>query len=149
MTQRRPLFFVMTHETFQPHEQDFIKFHGRYWAEAIGTRIPDVADAVNQVEARIEHSRWITDCPAPGCGFAMIASKITPFFICWECGSVLNGMNWHRVDFPPDHVEIEAVLLLRPMAINRNWGSRQGVDITFQTLEELEQENRDNGLDVP
>ena len=138
---RRPLFVIQVHEDHQPHQRDLLAFVRPYWVDAIGTPLPDTADAVNDLEATINHSRWVVDCPVVGCGFAMMVSKNAPLFICWECGSLVNGGNWYNVVFPPNAAALEAVLLLRPAIPTRNW-------IASETLADLKAENEANGIPV-
>ena len=62
--------------------------------------------------ARINHNRWLTDCP---CGSAQIVSPTDPRMACTEC-----GLGWRTLTFPedPDAVE-ESISHLLPH--ERNW----------------------------
>lgn len=88
--------------------------------------------------ARVNHGRWIIDCPF-GCGGAEMLDDSRPTFFCCECR---NAATYHRpvVVVVPDNREfIEAVLLRRPEYPTRNW--RPG-----ETIADLEAENTARGL---
>lgn len=89
---------------------------------------------VDFVMARVDQGRWITDCPNnPRCpGAERVRMNVS--FVCGLCNA---GPLW--VVFPPDLVEIEAELIKRPDAVNRNW--RPG-----ETLEGLRHENSEHGV---
>ncbi len=74
-----------------------------------------------KAHARIEHGRWIVDCPF-GCGGAQLASKLHPQFFCVDClhRDRAEGL-WVAVVFPKNTDAIEAELVLRPHPVNRNW----------------------------
>ncbi len=96
------------------------------------SRLPDVA--VNFVVARVDHGRWLADCPRqPLCPGA----ERVRFNISFVCGLCKLGPLW--VVFPPDREEIEVELIKRPMAANRNW--RPG-----ETLAGLQRENAQHGV---
>lgn len=86
-----------------------------------------------QVEARIEHGRWIACCPNCRTG-----SRTHPEWglgCCGECGCIFR-----RVTFPPNVAEIERVLLRRPLRWTQNW-------LPGETLADLERENANHGLE--
>lgn len=108
-----------------------------------GTRVPgfwtrldvdppdhDELHPVLIAEAFINDGRWIVQC---ACGSAQLANKAVERFFCVECAGEASGGKWVRVVFPPDAVEIEAVLARRPTP-NQNW--RPG-----EAVEHLEMEN--------
>ena len=134
--------YIVHHEHFQPH-RGFVNFIQEYWGRAGLGRVPPLGNVQGEVSARINEGRWLADCPA-GCGGALIVTMQPALFICVECGSTENGGNWYTVRLPPNKVAIEAVLLLRPAsrpdhATTRNW-------IPGETVAQLKQENRDQGL---
>lgn len=62
--------------------------------------------------ARINHSRWVADCP---CGSAQVVSPADPRMACPECGA-----GWLTVTFPTDPDAAEAAVAdLLPS--ERNW----------------------------
>lgn len=85
-------------------------------------------------EARLEHGRWIVDCPL-GCGGAQFASKAHKKFFCVDClhrgpneeGSKAEG-RWVRVKFPRDLDDIEEEILLRKKDQHRNWKPGESID---------------------
>ena len=90
------------------------------------------------VQARINHGRWIVDCPTPGCNSAMLASLKERRYACPDCGK-----GWWRVVFPDRRVDIEDLLLRRPLIAqlpsSRNWE-------VAETVADLERENRERGV---
>jgi hypothetical protein len=90
------------------------------------------------VLAEVVHSRWLVRCP-----YCPSASRVTvedPRFFCTFCGN--DGEGWHRVEFPADREQIEAVLSARPLTQTRNWRPHETVD-------DLAAENRQHGIGVP
>lgn len=88
--------------------------------------------------AFISHGRWVVGCL--DCSSAELACLTDPRFMCAECANVGNDHLFRRVIFPPNRAEIEAALLLRPVA-NRNW-------MPPETLEDLLAENAEHHLGV-
>ncbi|MFF5004690.1 hypothetical protein ACFY3G_17890 [Streptomyces phaeochromogenes] len=62
--------------------------------------------------ARINHNRWISDCP---CGSAQVVTPADPRFACTEC-----GYGWLRLVFPEDPAAVEASLA-EQLPHLRNW----------------------------
>lgn len=93
------------------------------------------------IAARINHGRWIMDCPY--CSGAEMVDPDDKRFFCLHCFMEENLNKPRPVTFPPkpQRLAIERVLLLRPLKINRNW-------FPGETIAELKQENIDNGLEV-
>lgn len=89
-----------------------------------------------EVRARLEHGRWIADCPA--CNGAEVVSRQAREFYCLSCGNAASGGQPMRVVFPRDRAKIEAVLEMRA-GCNQHW--RPG-----DTVEELRALNRAHGL---
>lgn len=50
--------------------------------------------------ARINHNRWVSDCP---CGSAQVVSPTDPRMACTEC-----GLGWRPLTFPEDPAAVEA-----------------------------------------
>src|SRR5688572_3206237 len=65
--------------------------------------------ARGEVAARINASRWIADCPLPGCGEAVHTARGLPFF-CPNCLNVTNGGYAYQVIFPARQDMIEMIL---------------------------------------
>lgn len=65
-----------------------------------------------QAYARINHNRWVADCP---CGSAQIVSPADPRMACPECGA-----GWVRLVFPADPVAAEASVA-DELPHERNW----------------------------
>ena len=84
----------------------------------------------NPILARVNHGRWIADCP--DCAGAELA-RDGRLFICHNCSS-----GPHQVIFPAEREVIELLLSWRP-EINRNWE-------VGETVENLERENKEHGV---
>lgn len=82
--------------------------------------------------ARVEHGRWLADCP---CGSGVAVHPEWPNAGCLECG------RWWPVVLPSDWKVIEDVLIARPQALNRGW-------LIGETVEKLEAENEQRGLPI-
>lgn len=66
----------------------------------------------HRIYARINHGRWVADCP---CGSAQVVTPIDPRMACTECGA-----GWFALVFPEDPEAAEAeVTELLPH--ERNW----------------------------
>ena len=88
------------------------------------------------LDARIEHARWIVDCP--NCGNAEFAFE-DKLFACSTCkNSDINGQI-RKVKMPNERKKIEDILSKRKI-INRHW--------TNETVEKLQSEN-DSNPDIP
>jgi ribosomal protein L37AE/L43A len=105
---------------------------------------PTAGNTSGEVAARINHGRWLVDCP--GCNSALVVDLSQPVFMCVECGNAGNEGKWFTVAVPRNRAAIEAELLKRPIngrnsasAINRNWEPGE-------TVATLKQENIDHGV---
>ncbi len=78
---------------------------------------------------RVEHGRWIADCP---CGAGVATHPEWTHAGCLECG------RWWPRTVPVRWREIEEVLIVRTRAVNRNWRT--------ESVEQLEAENVSRGL---
>lgn len=94
--------------------------------------------AQGTVYARINASRWIVDCPLPGCAEAVHTAPGLPFF-CPNCLNAGNGGRAYQVAFPPEIGRIEQVLSERPLPSTRNWARGE-------SIEQLHYENRQHNL---
>ena len=106
---------------------------------------PEGANIVGELPARVNHGRWLIDCPH--CRAAQVAEFENPVFMCVECANGGNNGHWYAVAIPGNYQEIETVLLARPMGVNpadsptRNWEPGE-------TVETLLAENQHNGIEV-
>lgn len=100
-------------------------------------------------EARINHGRWLAECPQ-GDGGALVVSQEAPIFMCPSCWNAEHGGRWIRVKFPApkEKAQIEAALLQRPRTgrgaegiAHRNWEPGESVAA-------LRRENRAHGIGV-
>ncbi len=89
------------------------------------------------LEARIEHSRYVVDCP--NCNSAEFAFEDN-LFLCSMCNNSDIGGKLRKVKMPKDRKEIEAILSKRQIK-NRHW-------IPSQTIKDLENENIIHALEV-
>lgn len=112
-----------------------LKEKRHHHGEAMGTRTG------TPVEARIDHSRWIADCPF--CIHAEIVDYDNKRFFCLNCGMEHNGHRPLPVKFPPkpQREKIERLLCLRPLENTRNWEPGQ-------TAQEIRDKNSEYGLEV-
>tara|TARA_Y100000310_G_C20569906_1_gene757461 strand:+ start:581 stop:883 length:303 start_codon:yes stop_codon:yes gene_type:complete len=90
-----------------------------------------VADRV--IEARVNHARWIADCPH--CRSADFVFTPELLFMCANCGND-SSYQCYQVAVPGNRSAIEAVLSERDKIENRNWEPGQ-------TVQELESEGGD------
>jgi len=105
---------------------------------------PTAANTSGGVAARINHGRWLVDCP--GCNSALVVDLSELVFMCVECANAANEGKWFAVIVPTNRKAIETELLKRPWngrnlaeAVNRNWEPGE-------TVATLKQENTDHGI---
>jgi len=136
--------YIAQHNDLQP-EPYLIFVRGMYMRMGFGS-LPDptAGNTSGEVAARINHGRWLVDCP--GCNSALVVDLSELVFMCVECGNAANGGKWFAVTVPRNRAAIEAELLQRPWngrnpasAINRNWEPGE-------TVATLRQENTDHGI---
>ena len=89
------------------------------------------------LEARIEHARFIVDCP--NCNSAEFAFE-DGLFYCSLCNNSDVGGKARKVKIPNERKQIEAVLAKRQIT-NRHW-------YPAETIQDLENENISHGLEV-
>ena len=87
------------------------------------------------LEARIEHARFIVDCPNCNSAEFYFDDKL---FYCSLCHNSNVGGKAHKVKVPKDRKKIETILGKRPIQ-NRHWREPETVD-------DLENENTLNEL---
>ena len=104
---------------------------------------PTPATIAGRVQARVNHGRWLVDCP--GCNSALVVDLSELVFMCVECGNAANDGKWFQVTVPKNRKAIEAELLKRPWngrnpaeAVNRNW--EPGETVTMLKQENTEHE---------
>jgi len=88
------------------------------------------------VYARVNHGRWIADCPFCT-GSEMVWFEEPSAFFCFSCRNKAVDGHLLRVDIPKNYMKIEDILLIRH-PVNRNW---QG-----ETLSALKSENTKVGV---
>lgn len=81
----------------------------------------------HKIWARINHNRWVADCP---CGSAQVVTPADPRLACTECGA-----GWFELVFPEDPAGAEAAVAdLLPH--ERNWWHPDDPDPWGQAVEE-------------
>lgn len=101
--------------------------------------IPLGHDRGTVVVPRVDHGRWVVDCPF--CPSAQYAAWSDPRFWCPTCEMAENGGRWVSVEWPPEAMveRVEAILEARPEPRSRNWR-------TGESVAALRSENRAHGL---
>ena len=97
----------------------------------------DVADA-EPFLARVDHGRWIVDCPCRAASMIWLEELVT---WCAACANRHCGGQWQPVALPATARRIEEILLARPDAANRNW-------FPGETVDDLLAENAEHGHEV-
>lgn len=101
-------------------------------------RLADAGDLVRpwtcdlDVFARVNHGRWIADCP--NCHGGASTHPDWKLACCSECGCVMR-----HVVFPDAYQSIERALLCRSVRHTQNW-------VAPETLDDLLQENTHHGV---
>jgi hypothetical protein len=116
----------------------------------VAARVPPLDRVVLTAEplvARVNHGVWIASCPCGARGTPApggVVFTATPLVCCARCGNQAAGRGWRTVALPdtPTRYRIEAILLCRPNAGDRNWEPGE-------TLADLLAQNRDHGDPVP
>jgi len=136
--------YIVQHNDLQP-EPYLVMIKRMYMGMGFGPLPePTAANISGELAARINHGRWLVDCP--GCNSALVVQLCEFLFMCVECGNTGNGGRWFAVTIPANREAIEAELLKRPWngrnpadAVNRNWEPGE-------TVAMLRQENIDHGI---
>ena len=89
-----------------------------YWPRRYLLPLPPKMDP-HKVDARINHGRWIADCPF--CSGAEMVTPTDPRFFCMSCDNREVGGKWLGVRFPKEANEIEEILGQRVHSDERNW----------------------------
>ncbi|MDX3311595.1 hypothetical protein P1S61_21525 [Streptomyces sp. ME08-AFT2] len=98
-----------------------------------------------RARARVNHGRWIADCPRPYCANAM---RLQPGEAAFHCGGEGGCKLVAEVEWPADAVGIWAALEERPVPGTRNWypdAHAEAVQLGLphgQTATELRDETR-------
>lgn len=92
--------------------------HWSWWAK--GYELPSDHHESIELDAFINHSRWLVQCP--WCNSAQVVSPVDPQFFCIQCSNEQADYKWVAIKFPADDevTKIEEALSLRAH-INRNW----------------------------
>lgn len=104
-----------------------------------------------RARARVNHGRWIADCPRPHCANAI---RLEPGQATFHCAGEGGCQMAASIEWPPDADEIWAVLLERPVPGTRNWypdGHFEAVQLGLphgQSVAELRDETRDHESEV-
>ena len=99
------------------------------------------------IKARINHGRWIADCPLDRelqpCGGSECVTADDKIFLCLSCGNEEVSGDFLKVRFPAkrSREKFEKSLALRPESL-RNW-------IPGETPAKIAKENRKHGIAVP
>jgi ribosomal protein L37AE/L43A len=136
--------YIVQHNDLQP-EPYLVTVNRMYMGMGFGPLPePTAGNTAGEVAARINHGRWLVDCP--GCNSALVVDLSEPVFMCVECANAANDGKWFQVTVPTNRAAIEIELLKRPMngrnpaeAVNRNWEPGE-------TVATLRQENIDHGI---
>lgn len=101
-----------------------------------------IAPRKTAVYARVNHGRWIADCP--DCEGSECITADDPVFMCLSCGNKdvrgsLRPVLWPDAD---ERSKLERILVLRRDIKTRNW--------TYdETVHKMMRENKDNHMEVP
>lgn len=108
-------------------------------AQQVGFIPPPVTTTAGQpTRARVNHNKWIADCPDCG-GCEFIWRDGPPVMLCLSCLNGGIGHVWRSVTLPDEIEAIEAALLARPMPENRNYE-------LGETVADLLAQNAENGV---
>ncbi len=119
----------------------------RLQAQARGFVVSDQVADHPSIEARVDHGRWIADCPLSienqPCNGAECVTDDDKVFICLSCGNTQVNGQLIPVVFPSKNQrhKFEKSLALRPEA-NRNW-------FPGETPKKIAKENRKHKIPVP
>ena len=104
-----------------------------FWDEWIASHDLERTLAAGVVPAYISANRWVADCPV--CNNGMGVARDEPLTVCLLCGAT------YQVTMPSDYQRAEVILVRRPWPY-RNWLPHRG-----ETIETLERENTEYGVD--
>ncbi len=115
-------------------------------AAARGFIVSDSIADHKPIKARIDHGRWLVDCPLINenqqCLGAELVTEDDKVFLCLSCGNKEVDGKLIPVRFPTKkkRVEIEDLLDRRPES-NRNW-------FPGETAKKITKENKRHGMEV-
>lgn len=101
---------------------------------------------IARARARVNHGRWIADCPRRYCANAIALQPRQAMFHCSGMGGCQMVAD---IEWPPDADDLWAALLERPVPTTRNWyppGHVEAVRLHLphgQTAAELRAEQRE------
>ncbi len=101
---------------------------------------------VAAARARVNHGRWIADCPRRYCANAM---RLEPGQATFHCGGAGGCLMVADIEWPADADSIWEALLERPVPTTRNWypdGHVEAVRLNLphgQTAADLRAEQRE------
>lgn len=95
-----------------------------------------VRESDERLVARVDHGRWVADCPACNSGVALTPGVNEAFCFGQGCGHRFTVIEWPAAS---DVEEIERTLRARPKIVTRNWAPTE-------TLTNLRAENRAHRL---
>lgn len=130
--------FIATHETVFPAAYEAQLDHFFRLRQGKGLPPRTAANINGTVEAYVNHGRWIVECPhtwtenvdherspedgggiertyevTRSCAHAVIASDLTPYYMCTVCGNEANDGKFYNVVFPANRRAIETELVRR------------------------------------
>jgi len=115
--------------------KSFSEFYRHYARRSLSVSPEDLyPDTI--LAPRVNHGRWIIDCPF--CSGADFYWQSSPFFFCTSCGNNYTD-KVIPVKVTKNKEKIEAILMRRPNEVNRNWE-------LGETIKQLEWENKDRGV---
>lgn len=89
------------------------------------------ATAQHAARVRVNHGRWVVDCP---CGGAQLACRTDHRMFCVDCLNEHVAGAWVPVVWPANVEQIEGILGVRPVDL-QNWDP-------IESVEQLRAENR-------
>ena len=130
-------------QTIIMHEDVHPLPYREFLTQSVGAALPPDSEVGGEALAYVNHGRWVVECPER-CGFAVVASRSSPVFMCGKCRNAKAGGKLLRVAFPANREQIEYHLLKRPArhpleATTRNW--RPG-----EKISDLIRENAAHGV---
>ena len=137
-------------EKIQEHEDinlnvAFVQNMAWRWRRDQAVAMPSPTGAKRFLATFVSHGRWMAECPA-GCGDAVVVSRDVLAYICTVCGNRDNDGAWYKLQFPPDRVAIERLLVKRVEPNRKANEQRQRNWALDQTVQDLDDENFDHGL---
>lgn len=116
----------------------------KFWPRFGSSPMPQSVRESPVVEARINHGKWIADCPAESCPGAELVVVSDPRFFCMSCDNRDFDGQWLRVQLPAEWDQISRILGDRPWPTIQHWSPGE-------TVSDLLDENRSLGraIDKP